>query len=273
MLWNIDLILLDWYNRMDYALRQRFRWQRGVLKIINEPKVNLFAGLPPEQRQSAQTSAERMLHQYQLEQFYAHSRAENYRENLYYLALLEHSFEVAQIHLGEKISAGDIGVSSWFYVQALYAFLKWYDSPEGRLVNLTGYESDAYRVYADFRSRYDHAKTYIQGLPGVVYEPINFHPQVNHFDILFMLFPFVFLRDHLKWGLPKEQFNPVDLLTAAWLSLKDEGILFLVNQGIEEHQAQKDLFERAAIPIYTTFRFESPLYHYDLERYVIVAIR
>jgi len=270
---NIPFFFLDWYNRLDYALRQRFRWQRGEMRITNEPKDNIFAGLPPEQRRSAEEIAERLLHQYHLEHFYVHSRAENYRENLYYLALLERSFEMGHIHLGEKISAGDIGVSSWFYVPALYALLRWYDTQDGRLVNLTGYERDAFRVYADFRSRYDHARTYLQGLQGVTYLPIAFSPQINHFDILFILFPFIFLRDHLKWGLPKKQFNPLELLTNAWLSLKEGGVLILVNQGIEEHQVQKDLLKLAAIPIHKTLQFESPLFQYDLERYVIVAIR
>ncbi|MGB9521315.1 MAG: hypothetical protein ACPL6F_01030 [Anaerolineales bacterium] len=273
MLQNIPFFILDWYNRLDYALRQRFHWQRGEISIINESKEDLFAGLSTKQRKSAEDMADRFLHQYHLEHFYAHSRAENYRENLYYLALLERSFTMANIHLGEEIHAADIGVSSWFYVQALYALLRWYDAPDGRLVNLVGYERDAYRVYADFRSRYDHAQTHLQGLAGVSYLPIAFSPQLNHFDILFILFPFLFLRDHLKWGLPKKQFNPIGLLTDAWLSLKKDGVLILVNQGIEEHQVQKHLLKLAAIPIHAMLQFESPLFHYDLERYVIIAIR
>ena len=254
-------------------MRQLFRWQIGVAAPSNQSKEHLWEDLPPDQRMSIQATADRLYQQYHLNYLYCHSNVENFRENLYYLSLLETAFDYIEAHLKENLNAGDIGVSSWFYVQALVAFLKWYHAPTSRQFYLTGYERDAYRVYTDMHSRYDHALSHLQGLENVKYQPKAFIPQTQYFDILFMFFPFIFVEDHLNWGLPKKHFDPAGLLNAAWQSLKKEGILMVVNQGEEEQHAQIQLFEQAGIPIRSTLRFDSPLFQYDLERYVLFAIR
>ncbi|MGB9674241.1 MAG: hypothetical protein ACPL3P_08900 [Anaerolineales bacterium] len=265
------LFLQDWFNRLDYALRQLFRWKRGKVKLQNQPKENLFHELTLETQIIAQSLEERLRSEYHLDYLSQHSSRENYRENLYYLSLLETTFNQAKIRLHQEITVADIGVSSWFYVQALAAFLKWHQAPDSRMVHLYGYERDAFRVYTDFHSRFDHAQAYMNGLHNVHYLPQPFNLQADRFDLIFMLFPFVFLADHLKWGLPKNQFQPETLLSIAWQSLKKGGFLVIVNQGEREHLAQKQLLEKVAIPIHNEFKFESPLFHYDLERYVLVA--
>lgn len=259
-------------NGADYPLRQFFRWRRGIVRWKNEPKEALFADLPAHERQLAEQTAQNLREMYHLDAFYHHSRARIYRENLYYLALLETALRKAELCLGEQITCADVGASDWFYVPALAALLRWYGAPQGRKVTLAGYERDAFRVYADFHSRYDHALAYLTGLEGVSYFPCAFEPHSSQYDLIFLLFPFVFMEDHLRWGLPKSTFQPSSLLAAVWESLKGGGALIIANQGLAEHEEQKRLLNEAAIPIKAAFCFTSPLYRYPLDRYVLVAV-
>ena len=262
---------------MDYPLRQLFRWRRAGLRLRNEPKHALFTQLPAEQRVQAEAAADRLLTHYPLQYLHAHSRAENYRENLFYLELLERALNIARPALPDELIAGDIGPSHWFYVHALYALWSAWDRPAAapRSVTLTAYEADAFRVYGDLHSRWDHAQAHWQGLPGdrVRYEPRAFTPAPAAFDALTMLFPFVFESDHLKWGLPGRMFQPAELLAAAWASLRPGGVLIVINQGEAEHHAQRQGLEAQGLPVAAAFRHESLLFRYDLPRYGLVCVR
>ncbi|MBN1536487.1 MAG: hypothetical protein JW908_07130 [Anaerolineales bacterium] len=262
-----------WRNLLDYPLRQFFRWQRKGLHIKNEAKDALFTCLPEPDHTQAQATAGRLLKEYHLEALYSSSTMDNYCENLYYLEMLESALTILKPSLPDRIAAADIGSTHWFYVQALYAALKWWQYPAGREVALSGYERDAYRVYANFHSRYDHALAHINNLPGVEYKPYAFMIQSSAFDIITHFFPFIFLPDHLEWGLLPWQFNPSELLNTAWLSLKPGGLLIIANQGKEEHQTQLELLNRAGITVNASFPFSSPFYHYDIPRFVCVACR
>ncbi len=264
--------LMNVRNGADYPLRQFFRWRRGNLRWVNEPKDALFSDLPSEERKIAEARAQNFLETYRLQPFHQNSRERIYRESLYYLALLEEALTRGRIKLKEEITCADIGPSDWFYVQALYALLRWYDTPKARTVTLHGFERDAFRVYADFYSRYDHALSHLAGLQGVTYFPHPFEAKPKQYDLIFLLFPFVFLEDHLRWGLPKSIFDPVALLNAVWQSLKGDGGLVIANQGRAEHEVQQRLMQIAGIPIQAAFIFNSPLYRYTIDRYVLVAI-
>ncbi|MCI0520866.1 MAG: hypothetical protein L0Z70_11515 [Chloroflexi bacterium] len=258
-------------NRIDYPLRQLLRWRRGGYKIHNETKTALYAHLGGAEGRAAQAAAERLRREYRLDDLYAHSRAANYRENLFYLHMLETALDAADARLPARIEAADIGPSHWFYVHALHAALRWRQSPQGRQVSLNGYEKDAYRVYADLYSRYDHALAHMQGLEGVRYLPQGFHEQPAALDVIVMLFPFVFLEDHLAWGLPRADFAPQTLLAAAWRSLRPGGLLLLANQGEQEHAAQRALLDSLTAPVAAALRFDSLLYDYDHPRYLLVC--
>jgi hypothetical protein len=268
------------WNALDYPLRQYFRWRRRGLQFKNEAKDRLFERLPAEARPLAQATAKRLLETYHLQRLFYHSRAENYRENLFYLELLESALQRTRATLPPVINAGDIGVSQWFYVQALYSLLKWWqpvtDKPlpeEGREVTLAGYEADAYRIYIDLYSRYDYALAHLRGLDDAHFVPRPFVRQPDQLQFVTLLFPFVFLRDHLRWGLPRPLFAPERLLAEAWASVAPGGLLVIVNQGEAEHAAQRKLLEAAGIPVAAAFCHESLLFHYDLLRYVLVARR
>jgi len=266
-------LLFDVRNRLDYPLRQLFRWRRAGFRISPRPEVDPFAPLPAEDRPRAVALAGRLVRDYHLEEFAAQTTPVNYRENLFYLHLLESALEASQISLPEEIRAADIGPSHWFYVQALAALLRLWRTPHPRQIDLQGYEIDAYRVYADLHSRYDHAIGHIRDLPGVTYIPRGFSAQPLAFHLIFMLFPFVFSQDHLEWGLPGSLFQPRALLQAAWQSLQPGGLLIIVNQGEEEHAAQRALLEAEGIPIRAAFRHDPLLFRYSLDRFVLTACR
>ncbi len=251
------------HNAIDYPLRQLFRWGRGGLRWRNESKAEAYAHNP-----AAALESQRLLQAYDLGYFARHSRARNYRENLYYLALLERGLADLSTPAGWSRVA-DIGASDWFYVQALHAYLKRHHTAP----TLIGYEADAYRVYNDLHSRQDYAQAYMRGLPAdaVVYEPRAFVSQPAAFDLVTLFFPFVFERDHLAWGLPRGLFRPQSLLAAAWASLRPGGALLIVNQGADEHAAQQAALSTLGIPIHQAARFESPLFYYPIPRYLISA--
>jgi hypothetical protein len=254
-------------------LRQFFHWRRSGLRFINEPKDHLFAHLSGENQKKAHLIADRLLKDYQLLEFFQQSEAENYRENLFYLELIERALETTAHTLPSPIKAADIGVSHWFYVQALHALLTRWRNPKGRVVSLDGYETDAYRVYNDFYSRYDHALAHIRQLENVNYIPEPFQLQHRMYDFISILFPFVFLKDHARWGLPKHLFEPERLIKAAWSSLKQDGVLIIVNQGAEENQAQQEILHTLDIQPLTTFKHDSLMFKYQIPRYVLIACR
>jgi len=261
------------HNKIDYSLRQAVHWSRPGLRLSNQSKQNLFSGLPGQSQSAARQSAAVLLQQYQLEAIYNHSSQDNYCENLFYLDLLVQAFSRSQISLPDPVQVVDIGPSSWFYVRALHQFLRLWNSPTGRKVELVGYEADPYRVYANWHSRYDHALAYTANLSGTSYIPEPFKPIRQNWDAALLFFPFVFLKDHLEWGLPQDSHNPQKLLEQAWDSLRPGGILLVVNQGQEEAQAQQKMLASANIHVIESFEFQSLFYRYSLPRYVHVAAR
>jgi SAM-dependent methyltransferase len=260
-------------NTIDYPLRQLFRWRRRGLQFPNEPKDDLFAHLPERERQQAESTAKRLLTTYRLQNLHDHSTTKNYRENLYYLEMLERAFDVSGVTLASSVTAADVGAASWFYVRGLYALLRWWQRSSERQVNLTGYEADAFRVFADFYSRFDHAQAHVRGLDGARFLPQRFERQPETFDVVTLLFPFVFKKDHLRWGLPQAMFDPQQLLADTWRSLKRGGVMVIVNQGEDEHQAQREMMLAADVPPLAAFRHDSVLLQYDLPRFVLTARR
>ncbi len=260
-------------NALDYPLRQLFRWRRGGVRFANEPKHGLFDHLAPSEQERAWNVTQRLVETYHLQAFAQDSTAQNYRENLFYLDMLEGALERLEARLPDPLHAVDIGPASWFYVQGLHALLRRWRCPDGRSLRLSGYEADAYRVFKDLHSRYDYALAHMRGLAGVSFLPQTFTAQPGMFDLALMLFPFVFTGDHLEWGLPARLFSPESLLADAWASVKPGGLLIIVNQGEEEHRAQRALLDGLGIAAQAGYRQDALLYRYEYDRFVLTARR
>lgn len=265
--------LLNLRNMIDYPLRQLFHWRRGTVNYSDTRQFDDYAFLAEPDRTRAQQYEKRYLYKYRLENIKQDLTSGNYYENLFYLHMLEETFDQLKPLLPGKIHTADIGTSHWFYVQALWSFFTWYQTDQARSVTMDGYEADAYRVYADFHSRYDHAITQIGSLPDVHYKPSAFAPAQDIFDIITLFFPFVFEQDTLKWGLPAKDHHPEELIEAAWDSLIPGGVLMIVNQGISEHQTEQRICQKLSIPVKVNLQIDPLLFRYDYERYVIAAIK
>lgn len=260
-------------NRVDFALRQAVKWSRPGLRLKNEEKRKFLHHLPPASQPRALKEASTLRQAYQLDALYNLSTVDNYLENLFYLQLMETALNRAGVALPDSLHVVDIGPSSWFYIRGLYQFLKLWNTTKPRDLTITGFETDPYRVYSDFYSRYDHAQVYCSGLAGAAYVPSAFKPVDQEWDVALLFFPFVFLPDHLNWGLPQNTHQPLKLLEQAWASVKPGGVLLVVNQGEKEAAEQRKLFQAANITIREAFPFDSILYQYPLRRFVHVAVR
>ncbi len=257
-------------NAVDFFIRRKLRWQRRGIYFKNQDKTNLFDYLELEQQKPAEDLAKRFIEQYHLKYFYDHATKINFRENLYYLSMIENAFNSTNPNFGDTIRAADIGPAHWFYVQAYFASLTWWNRSQPRLVDLTGYEVDAYRLFSNFYSSYDYAQAHIRDLP-VRYLPQAFSSQPNKFDLITLFFPFVFVKDHQDWGLPGKIFDPISLRQEVRNSLKADGIVLIVNQGLDEHKQEIKYLTTCNFKILETFEQSDLLYRYDLKRFVIVA--
>lgn len=260
-------------NWIDYPLRQLFRWRRKGFSLSYQSKEHLFDDEPADQQSHLHQKEHEYRNKYHLEMCYEQSSCRQYREILFYLESLERTFSSLNYHLPDRIICADIGVSTWFYVQGLYRFLQYWQTEAARDVRLEGYEADAYRIYPDLFSRYDKAITYIGELAGIVYHAKWFQSQPEKFQVVTLFFPFVFQEDHLEWGLPANTFQPTDLLKSTWESVAPGGVLMVMNQGIEEHKAQQAMWHYLEIPVYLAFQFNSPMFHYSIERYILAGVK
>ncbi len=259
-------------NRIDYFLRWRFKWHRSGFKPPIHPQKPLFQHLDKTSREQAFQMEEKLYSDYHLEKLKESTNSGNYQENLFYIHMLQTAFSQLQGYtLPQMIHAADIGPSHWFYVYSLHNFLTWYQTDVSREITLDGYEADPWRIYSDLYSRFDRAIGYIGELQNTNYYPKAFSAQPCQYDLIFMFFPFVFLHDHRQWGIPDKEFNPEGLLKDAWSSIKKGGKLFIVNQGNDEHQKERQLLSKVNIPIEKSILMNDLLFRYDHERYIIVS--
>ncbi len=253
-------------NQLDYLLRNFIKWRRKGYSL----KHTLTASHISILNRHNPIAAERLIHTYHLLNWLQFSDLNNLLENFYYLEMLESALLRSNIELHDNIHVADIGVSYWFYVRSFYALLTWYKSSTPRSFWLSGYEIDPFRVYLNFHSRYDLAQAYIKGLQNVSYHPKEFSYESEKFDMITLLFPFIFLSDHLQWGLPFNQFKPKILLQNAYLSLKVNGLMIIVNQGEEEYN-ELAIILPSPLTILDRYQFSSDFFYYEIPRYLTIA--
>jgi hypothetical protein len=263
--------LLDLRNRLDFAIRQWVHFPSRTVKAKDGLHPDFMADYPKEIRHQAADEITRLRAAYPVEGIESIASKRDIRENYFYLAMLDEAFRRSAAALPADVTAADIGPSSWFYVQSLYAALCRYGTYQPRIVNLTGFEVDAYRLYADFHTRRDHALANIRCLTAVTFVDHGFEPKNSTYDVLTVFFPFVFQKDHLEWGLPRRLFDPAGLLDDAMVSLKPGGLLVIVNQGLAEHDEQQRLILNAGLTPVAAFKMNPLLFEYSLDRYILTV--
>ncbi len=263
--------LLDLRNRLDYNLRQHVHAPSRPISASTGSRPDILSAYEVDIRAQAGDEIARLRSAYQFDAIETGFTERDLRETYFYLAMLDEAFRRSEAVLPANVTAADIGPSSWFYVQALYAALARCGTSQPRSVHLTGFEVDAYRLYADFHTRRDHALTNMRGLAGVVYMDHGFEPNPSAYDVITSFFPFVFEKDHMEWGLPGWLFNPLNLLKASLASLKPGGLLVIVNQGLREHEEELRFVREAGASPAAVFKMEPLLFTYPLDRYIITV--
>jgi hypothetical protein len=254
-------------NELDFALRNKIRWNRPVSLRKSVSVSSILANCNAE----LNSSTRELVQTYHLDEIQLPFHRDLVEVNLYYLDLFIHAFENLPFDFPNPLTAVDVGPSDWFYLPALASFLNYYRCEQGRELHITGYEIDPYRVYRDFHARHNIAEQRINAFKHIQYYLKPFEGRTNMNDLVFQCFPFLFLRDHLSWGLPKRLFDPEKLLNDAVESLKQNGILLIINQGAAENQLQRSLLIDRGLQIITDFRFNSEFKQYDHEHYVLVV--
>ncbi|NLF51928.1 MAG: hypothetical protein GX577_12395 [Leptolinea sp.] len=271
LLSSLRLAWLRIKNPLDYSLRQHLH--PGV-RPVDHPRISMpdLAGrYKAGRREQAGQEIQRLTELYHFDYFSTARTLDEARENFFYLAMVDRALDESFIALPDSLSVADIGPSSWFYVHALFAALTWYNTWYPRSVHLTGFEVDPYRLYSDLHTRQDHALGNMRGLPNVEYIGRGIMPQGEPFDIITLFFPFVFIKDHLEWGLPPKLFDPESMLKLVYETLKPGGLILIVNQGGYEHKEQLKILEKCGFKPTAAFRMESMLYTYKLDRFVITV--
>ena len=196
----------------------------------------------------------------------------NNPESEYLFEILTNYFP---IDFEESISVLDIGSKNWAYVKGEYDFFKNYSN---QLI-LDGVEIDAYRLNSNFYSRYEIAQFYIKNLQGVnleVNQGVNYYPDnllnINKkYDYIIWLLPFVTIYPLQKWGLPKKYFMPEKLLEHAYKLLNKQ--MLIVNQGEEEAEIQKTMFDNLGIEYKELGTIESQALEFKNSRYGFLVIK
>lgn len=246
-------------NRIDFYLRNLFRFSKKGFCEENESKIDLFGP-------KAQEKEEKFVRRYALKAFKDNSSCQNYTENLYILELLE---DYIRPKRKAAMKVLDIGSKNWAYVKAEHSFFKKFTQK----LTLDGIEIDAYRVYFDFYSRYDAAKYHCEKLYGANYIVGDFFEHTGKYDFIIWILPFVSQFPHQRWGLPKKLFQPKEMLEKAFNDLKDDGVMLIVNQGKDEYEIQKQFFDELEIPYMPCGEFKSSFLSYKNKRFVSIVTR
>lgn len=253
-------LLQDTKNIIDFGIRNKIVFSRKDYFEKNEPKDGLFTTIE-------QLDNEKMLvEKYNLEELKNNSTRINYLENLYTIDLLDKYFPV---DFSSCLKVLDIGCKNWACAKGEHYFFK----NHCQNLFLDGVEIDPNRLYNNFYSREEVAKFHIKNLKNANYIKDDFLNHKKKYDFVILILPFVFEHPHLKWGLPKKNFKPEQMLLHACNSLiksKHGGKIFIINQGEEEFEAQKSICDKLRIDYTQLGQINSQFSTYRHSRYALI---
>ncbi len=187
------------------------------------------------------------------------------KEMLWIQELLEKNLSDIRVFNGMKIL--DIGCKNWVYAEGEWTFFKKF----GKKFELDGIELDAYRLNTGYYSRLEVAKGYIKHFEEATYIVKDFLKHEEKYDVMIWILPFVFYEPQKAWGLPKKYFKPEQMLKHAYSKLNTGGIMLVVNQGEEEFEEQKRLYDKLNIMFEYRGEFKSDNDIYKKARFVSVV--
>lgn len=254
-------MLKNFKNIIDFYLRKNFQVSRkfiGEYSPVNQEKTGIFDS-------EAQKLETELLEKYpSFKELKNNSLITCYRENLYVLDILDRFFPKLTC---ENPAVLDIGCKNWVYVNALHSYF----SQITGLSKLDGIELDANRLYTDFYSRKDYANYYIKNLSNTNYIENDLMNLDGSYDCITWFLPFVLKKPHQNWGLPDKFFNPEKMLNKAFNLLKPQGVMFIINQGINEAEEQTNLFKKSGIDYVNFGLITSSFLQFNNERYLFVV--
>ncbi len=146
--------------------------------------------------------------------------------NYEYLDLLDSAWTERALTPLDGGTLCDVGCASFWYAAALQAFFR----PQ----RLIGVEVEGYRRLRDGRSRIDHARGYLERIPGARFEVADYADFAQPADLITAWFPFVSAPAILAWRLPLRLLAPQRLLQRIHDNLRPEGRFIMVNHGSAE---------------------------------------
>ena len=239
-------------NELAFALRNALRWSRGAPILPDEGKQDLFAALSPKARAQAERVANELTQRYDLHRLLARSTRASWAGSLQHLLGLERLVGTLPLPMGADgvVRALDVGCGDFHYATALQRWLARQASTSTTAANsnspatassvvLRGIELDGHGLYADWRSRADHARAHAD-LAAVAGSTVLF--QVGDFtrlalptqDVVTAFFPFLTSYACLRWGAPVSRCSPRRLLARAVATVRPGGWLLVVNQTNDE---------------------------------------
>ena len=215
--------LSSWRHGFWFKVSESLRFSRGVTR---ESPAGLLT-LPPEEQARARELAARFAVRFETQ-----LGAKNSRNNYEYLDLLERGFAAAGIAAPQPALLCDVGCASFWYAAALHAFFR----PQA----MVGVDIEGYRLFRDWRTRFDYAQGYLSTLPGAEFVVADYRDYERPADLITAFFPFVTPGAVLAWRLPLSVLSPERLFGRIAENLMPGGLFFMVNHGPEEaHVAEQ----------------------------------
>lgn len=257
-------------NKITYPVRKILKFSREIKKLRNQSKQGIFNNTKIQQKE------EIFRKKYALQQLYNNSIILTYKENLYILQLLEDVFRKFNYTFNkETLNILDIGSKNFSYATALYKYFNYRNKSQKGSIFLDGIELDAYRIMADFHSRYDYAQYHIKDLANTRFLVKDFlKHEEKKYDCITWFLPFVIRKPLINWGLPMKYYQPEKMLEHAYKLLENEGIILIVNQSGIEKDKQAELLNTLGIKF---TEFEAPYTNqfspFSYDRYITVITK
>lgn len=220
-------------NNFDFFIRSRMAFSRKNFKEKPEDLSKIIFN------QKQQTVINNLKNTYDLD-FLKNSTKRIFLENIYFLKVFDKYFS---INKNDNIKILDIGSKNWSYVKSEYLFF--FAHKKDFILN--GIELDCNRLNSNFYSRAEIAKFYSQSLKNANYTAGDLMGHNEKYDYIIWILPFILKYPLVKWGLPLKYFKPEEMLSHAYNLLNDNGQMLIINQGISEFEAQKELNQKSGL--------------------------